>query len=279
MGYVRRRLSVSERRACRVLGQARSTHRHRQRVPDDEPRLVTRLIELATAYGRYGYRRVTALLHREGWAVNHKRVERLWRREGLKVPQKQPKRERLWFADGSCVRRRPGYRHHVWAYDFVAERTHDGRPVKILVVVDEYSRECLALVVARRLRSTDVLETLAELFMTHGVPAHIRSDNGPEFTAVLVRRWLAALAVQTLFIEPGSPWENGYVESFNGKLRDELLDREIFYTLTEAKVLIERWRRQYNTVRPHSALGYRPPAPAATMRTPNSGFIMSPALS
>ncbi len=279
MDYVRRRLSVSERRACRVLGQARSTHRHRQRVPDDEPRLVTRLIELATAYGRYGYRRVTALLHREGWAVNHKRVERLWRREGLKVPQKQPKRERLWFADGSCVRRRPGYRHHVWAYDFVAERTHDGRPVKILVVVDEYSRECLALVVARRLRSTDVLETLAELFMTHGVPAHIRSDNGPEFTAVLVRRWLAALAVQTLFIEPGSPWENGYVESFNGKLRDELLDREIFYTLTEAKVLIERWRRQYNTVRPHSALGYRPPAPAATMRTPNSGFIMSPALS
>ena len=262
-----------------MLGQTRSTHRHRQRVPDDEPRLVTRLIELATAYGRYGYRRVTALLHREGWAVNHKRVERLWRREGLKVPQKQPKRGRLWFTDGSCVRRRPAYRHHVWAYDFVAERTHDGRPVKILVVVDEYSRECLALVVARRLRSTDVLETLAALFMTHGVPAHIRLDNGPEFTAVLVRRWLAALAVQTLSIEPGSPWENGYVESFNGKLRDELLDREIFYTLTEAKVLIERWRRQYNTVRPHSALGCRPPAPEATMRTPNSGCIMSPALS
>ncbi len=175
MDHVQRRLSVSERRACRVLGHARSTHRHRQRVADDEPRLVTRLIELATAYGRYGYRRVTALLRREGWAVNHKRVERLWRREGLKVPQKQPKRGRLWFADGSCVRRRPTYRHHVWAYDFAAERTHDGRPVKILVVVDEYSRECLALVVARRLRSTDVLETLAELFMTHGVPAHIRS--------------------------------------------------------------------------------------------------------
>ena len=179
-----------------------------------------RLIDLATAYGRYGYRRGTALLHREGWAVNHKRVERLWRRQGLKVPQKQPKRGRLWSTDGSCVRRRPAYRHHVWAYDFVAERTHDGRPVKILVVVDEYSRECLALVVARRLRSTDVLETLAGLFMRHGVPAHIRSDNGPEFTAVLVRRWLAALAVQTLFLEPGRPWENGYVESFNGKLRD-----------------------------------------------------------
>ena len=149
MDHVRRRLHVSERRACRVLGHARSTHRHRQRVPEDEPRLVTRLIELATAYGRYGYRRMTALLRGEGWAVNHKRVERLWRREGLKVPQKQPKRERLWLTDGSCVRRRPAYRHHVWAYDFVAERTHDGRPFKILVVVDEYSRECLALVVGR----------------------------------------------------------------------------------------------------------------------------------
>ena len=151
----------------------------------------------------------------------------------------------------------------MWAYDFLTARTHDGRPLKILTVVEEYSRECLAIVVARRLRSTEVLETLAELFVTHGLPAHIRSANGPEFTATRIRLWLDALQVQTLFIEPGSPWENGYVESFNGKLRDELLDREIFYTLTEAKILIERWRRQYNTVRPHSALGYRPPAPAA----------------
>ncbi len=170
-------------------------------------------------------------------------------------------------------------RHHVWAYDFVAERTHEGRPLKILAVVDEYSRECLALVVARRLRAMDVLETLAQLFVTHGVPAHIRSDNGPEFTADLVRSWLEALDVATLFIEPGSPWENGYVESFNGKLRDELLDREIFYTLTEARIVIERWRREYNTVRPHSALGYRPPAPQAVTLTPISGLIMSPALS
>ena len=258
MHHVRTRLGVSERRACRVMGHARSTHRHLARLPDDEPRLVSRMIELATAYGRYGYRRITGLLRGEGWTVNHKRVERLWRREGLKVPQKQPKRGRLWLADGSCIRRRPEYRHHVWAYDFVADRTHDGRPLKILTVVDEYSRECLAIVVARRMRSTDVLETLATLFMTYGVPAHIRSDNGSEFTAALVRLWLEALDVQTLFIEPGSPWENGYVESFNGKLRDELLDREIFYTLTEAKLLIERWRRVYNTVRPHSALGYRP---------------------
>ncbi len=276
---MRRQLGVSERRACRVVGHARSTHRHRVTVPDDEPRMVARMMALATRYGRYGYRRITALLRGEGWLVNHKRVERLWRREGLKVPQKQPKRGRLWLADGSCVRRRPTYRHHVWAYDFVAERTHEGRPLKILAVVDEYSRECLALVVARRLRAMDVLETLAQLFVTHGVPAHIRSDNGPEFTADLVRSWLEALDVATLFIEPGSPWENGYVESFNGKLRDELLDREIFYTLPEARIVIERWRREYNTVRPHSALGYRPPAPQAVTLTPISGLIMSPALS
>ncbi len=276
---VRHQLGVSERRACRVLGQARSTHRHRGRTAEDEPRLVARLIELATQYGRYGYRRITGLLRGEGWPVNHKRVERLWRREGLKVPQKQPKRGRLWLTDGSCIRRRPVYRHHVWAYDFLTARTHDGRPLKILAVVEEYTRECLALVVARRLRSTEVLETLAELFVTYGVPAHIRSDNGPEFTATLIRQWLAALTVETLFIEPGSPWENGYVESFNGKLRDELLDREVFYTLTEAKILIERWRREYNTVRPHSALGYRPPAPEAISPAPLNGLIMSPALS
>ena len=277
--HVQHRLGVSERRACRVLSQARSTHRHRPVVPDDEPRLVARLIELATQYGRYGYRRITGLLRGEGWTVNHKRIERLWWREGLKVPQPQPKRGRLWLADGSCIRQRPEYRHHVWAYDFVADCTHDGRPLKILTIVEEYSRECLAIVVARGLRSIDVLETLAALFVTHGVPAHLRSDNGPEFTAELIRLWLEALQVQTLFIESGSPWENGYVESFNGKLRDALLDREIFYTLTEAQILIERWRREYNTVRPHSALGYRPPAPEAISPTPLSGLIMSPALS
>ena len=248
-------------------------------MPDDESRLVARLVELATQYGRYGYRRMTALLRGEGWRVNHKRVERLWRCEGLKVPQKQPKRGRLWLTDGSCLRRRSEHRHHVWAYDFVAERTHDGRPLKILTVVDEYSRECLALVVARRLRAADVLETLADLFVRHGAPAHIRSDNGPEFSADLVRLWLEGLHVQTLFIEPGSPWENGYVESFNGKLRDELLDREIFYTVTEAQILIERWRREYNTIRPHSARGSRPPAPEAVTRVPVGRLDMSFALS
>jgi putative transposase len=254
---------VSERRACKVLGQARSTQRRKLHVPDDEPRLVRDMVRLATQYGRYGYPRVTELLRREGWKVNHKRVERLWRREGLKVPRKQPKRRRLWLNDGSCVRLRPAYPNHVWSYDFMQARTHDGRAFRLLIVIDEYTRECLAIDVARRLTSEDVLERLSDLFICRTVPDHIRSDNGPEFTALAVRQWLARVGVRTLFIEPGSPWENGYIESFNGKLRDELLNGEIFDTLLEAKVLLERWRREYNTIRPHSALGYRPPAPEA----------------
>jgi len=232
-------------------------------MPDDEPLLVQRIIELATKYGRYGYRRITALLQREGWQVNHKRIERLWKREGLKVPKKQPKRKRLWLNDGSCIRMRPQFRDHVWSYDFVATQTHDGRPIKMLTVIDEYSRECLAIKVARTLRSQDVLEQLGHLFIYRDLPGFIRSDNGPEFTAKVVRNWLQRLNVQTLFIEPGSPWENGYNESFNGKLRDELLNGEIFTTLLEAQVLIERWRKEYNEFRPHSALGYRPPVPEA----------------
>ncbi len=262
-------LGVSQRRACRVLGQARSTQRHRPPVRAGETRLAHRILKLASLYGRYGYRRITALLQREGWQVNHKRVERIWRQEGLKVPQKQPKRGRLWVTDGSCIRRRPEYPDHVWSYDFVFERTHDGRPIRMLVVVDEFSRECLAIEVARRLNSSDVLDCLGELFVNRGLPDYIRSDNGPEFTALAVREWLQKLGVQTLFIEPGSPWENGYVESLNGKLRDELLNGEIFYTLTEAKVLVECWRREYNQVRPHSSLGYRPPAPEAIRPVPS----------
>jgi transposase InsO family protein len=245
------------------LDQPRSTQRRCRQVLTNEPRLLKRIIELATEHGRYGYRRVTALLHREGWQVNHKRVERLWRQEGLKVPQKQPKRRRLWLNDGSCVRLRPSHRNHVWSYDFVADRTADGRAFRMLVIVDEHTRECLSIDVARKLTSEDLLERLSDLFICRGVPDYVRSDNGPEFTAHRVRDWLKSVEVKTLFIEPGSPWENGYVESFNGKLRDELLNREIFDTLLEAKVLIERWRRAYNTVRPHSSLGYQPPAPEA----------------
>lgn len=254
-------MNVSERRACKVIGQPVSTQRHIPMGKGDEQALTSRIIELATQYGRYGYRRITALLHLEGWRVNHKRVERIWRREGLKVPKKQPKRKRLWLDENSCVRFRPQYRNHVWSYDFVMTRTYDGRAVKILTVMDEYSRECLTLKVGRNLTSQDVIEQLATLFIDRGLPEHIRSDNGPEFTAKAVRHWLQKLGVQTLFIEPGSPWENGSIESFNGKLRDELLNREIFTTLLEAQVLTEWWKNEYNHVRPHSSLGYKVPAP------------------
>ena len=259
---MRETLVVSERRACRVLGQVRRTQRYTLKVADDEAILTENIVSLATEYGRYGYRRITALLRRDGWRVNHKRVERIWRQEGLKVPSRQPKRSRLWFNDGSCIRLRPEHRNHVWAYDFVFDRTREGRPLKCLTVVDEYTRECLVIEVARKQTSRDVLRTLAQLMLKHGVPKHIRSDNGPEFVAKAVRSWLSRLGVQTLFIERGSPWENGYIESFNGKLRDELLNGEIFTTVHEASVLTAWWRRQYNHVRPHSALGYRPPAPA-----------------
>ena len=259
------REAVSERRACQVLGQVRSTQRRGRPPPSDEPRLVRRMVELAAEYGRYDYRRVTAMLNSEGWQVNHKRVERLWRLEGLKVPAKQPKRGRLWLTDGSCVRLRPACKGHVWSYDFVAARTRDGRAFRLLVIIDEYSRECLAIYVARRITSDDVLGVLAQLFVGKGAPCHLRSDNGTEFTAKAVREWLSRVGVKTLYIEPGSPWENGYVESFNGKLRDELLNGELFDTLLEAKVLVERWRRHYNAVRPHSSLGYRPPAPETVL--------------
>ena len=179
------------------------------------------------------------------------------------MPQKQPKRARLWLNDGSCIRLRPEHKDHVWSYDFVVDRTSNGRPFKMLTILDEYTRECLAILVERRLTSEDVIDKLYTLFLLRGVPEHIRSDNGPEFTARAIRKWLARMGVKTLFIEPGSPWENGYIESFNGKLRDELLNREIFTTLTEAKVLIAGWKEEYNHLRPHSAKGYKPPAPEA----------------
>ncbi len=245
------------------MGQPRTSQRYQAVTASDEGPLTSAIVRLASLYGRYGYRRITALLRTEGWHVNHKRVERIWRREGLKVPNKQPKRGRLWLNDGSCIRLRPCWQNHVWAYDFVLARTHDGRAFRMLTVIDEFTRECLAIEVARRLRSDDVLHVLTDLFVRHGPPDHIRSDNGSEFTAKAVREWLSRIGVKTLYIEPGSPWENGYNESFNGKLGDELLKGEIFYSLKEAKVLIEQWRHHYNTIRPHSALRYRPPAPEA----------------
>jgi len=260
------KIAVSERRACKVLEQARATQRRNLSPPSDEKQLTNDIIALATRYGRYGYRRITALLNNEyGWMVNHKRVERIWRKEGLKVPKKQPKRGRLWLNDGSCIRLRPEHKDHVWSYDFMIERTSNSLPFKILTLIDEFTRESLSIKVNRRISSQDVIDELFHLFIFRGIPEYIRSDNGPEFTARAVRRWLSRLGVKTLFIEPGSPWENGYIESFNGKLRDELLNREIFTTLEEAKVLIEQWRREYNQVRPHSSLEYRPPAPEAIL--------------
>ena len=273
---VRQQLGASERRACRVLGQPRTTQRRARKVASDEGALRGDIVRLASRFGRYGYRRVTDMLRIEGWGVNHKRVERIWRQEGLKVPERQPKRGRLWLNDGSCIRLRPLYRGHVWSYDFVASRTHDGRALKLLTVLDEHTRECLAIVVARKIRSHDVLEVLADLFVRHGPAEYLRSDNGPEFTAKLVRRRLGRVGVETLFIEPGSPWENGYNESFNGKLRDELLNGEIFYSLAQAAVLVEQWRREYNTVRPHSACGGFPPAPEAIK--PSPWFLRMPVL-
>jgi putative transposase len=254
-------MDVSERRACRALGQHRSTQRKTPRGRDDEAALTADLVALAEQYGRYGYRKVGALLRAAGWMVNAKRVERIWRREGLKVPARQPKRGRIWDGAGSCLRLRPEHRDHVWSYDFVEARTHEGRRFRMLNVVDEFTRECLAIRVARKLKAIDVIDVLSDLFSLRGVPKHIRSDNGPEFIAKSVQARITAVGAKTAYITPGSPWENGYVESFNARLRDELLNGEVFYTLKEAQIIIEIWRRHYNTVRPHGALGYRPPAP------------------
>ncbi len=259
--HVRSVLDVSERRTCAALGQHRSTQRKVPRGPEDEDRLTADMIALARQYGRYGYRKIAEFLRRAGWQVNDKRIERLWRREGLKVPAKQPKRGRLWFTDGSCIRLRAAYRNHVWSYDFVEDCTHDGKKFRMLNIVDEFTHECLAIRVWRKLKSTDVIDVLSDLFILRGVPGHIRSDNGPEFVAKAVRDWITAVGAKPAYIAPGSPWENGFIESFNARLRDELLDGEIFYTLREAQVVIESWRRHYNGARPHASLGYRAPAP------------------
>ena len=255
------RMNVSERRACRALGQHRSTQRKVPRGRDDDEALAADLIALAERYARYGDRKISALLKAAGWFVNDTRVERIWRREGLKVPSKQPKRGRIWDNDGAGIRLRPEYRTHVWSYDFVEARTQDGGKFRMLNVVDEFTHECLAIRVARKLKAVDVIDVLSDLFILRGVPGHIRSDNGPAFVAKAVQAWITGVGAKTAYITPGSPWENGYVERFNARLRDELLNGEIFYTLKAAQIVIESWRRHDDTVRPHASQGYRPPAP------------------
>lgn len=264
--FLQERFAVSERRACRVLGLQRSAQRHKpKKATEEEGRLVTRMLELVRKHPRFGYRRIWALLRREGWWVNRKRVHRLWRQQGLKVPRKQRKKRRLGSSVNSCVRRPAEHKDHVWAWDFLHDRTSDGRPLKWLTLIDESTRECLALEVGRGMTARAVSEVLAGVVRERGAPAHIRSDNGPEFIAQAIRAWMASRGLETLYIEPGAPWENGYAESFNSKVRDELLNAEEFGSVLEARVLAKEWRQDYNHVRPHSSLGYRTPAEYAVM--------------
>ena len=251
--------AVSERRACQVIDQPRSSQRYQAKIPDDEPVLIARILELVREHPRYGYRMITAKLRREGWRVNRKRIYRLWRREGLKVPQKKRKRRRLGTSENGCCRRRAGHTNHVWCWDFIFDRTTSGSPLKWLTIEDEFTRENLALKCDRGITSEDVIDTLAELLAMRGVPGHIRSDNGPEFIAHAIQRWLAQLGVETLYIEPGAPWENGYAESFHSRFRDEFLATEEFESLAAARKLGAAWRQDYNHHRPHSSLGYLPP--------------------
>ena len=265
---------MSQRRACQVLGQPRSTQRYRAEADSlEEQKLVTRLHELAVKYPRYGYRMMTAKLKQEGWNVNFKRIYRLWRREGLKVPKKTVKKRRLGHSGNSCLRRKAEHQDHVWCWDFIHDRTASGRPLKWLAITDEYTRECLALEVDRSITAERVLDVLTNLFLTRGVPRHIRSDNGPEFIAAAIRRHGEQAGLEMLYIEPGAPWENGFAESFFSRLRDELLNVEEFTNLAEARWFARRRLQEHNEERPHSSLGYRTPSEfasqcAASVRAP-----------
>jgi transposase InsO family protein len=265
-------LDVSQRQACRALDQPRSTQRYCPRIADDEAALVAAMHGLVRRHPRYGYRRIWALLRADGWSVNRKRVHRLWRREGFKVPQKQHKKRRLGHSDNGCVRRSSQGKNDVWAWDFIHDRDAQGRPLKWLSLVDEHTRECLLLEVNRSITAVDAVQLVSEVMLIRGVPGHIRSDNGPEFIARAIREFLAVAEAKTLYIEPGSPWENGYAESFHSRLRDELLNAEVFDGLRDAKSLAGHWKNEYNHRRPHSSLGYRTPAAyAASLADPSVG--------
>jgi putative transposase len=252
--------AASERRACRVLNQPRSSQRRKAKPRDDEAALVKRMRELVRRHPRYGYRFIAAKLRQEGWRVNFKRTHRLWRQEGLKVPRKKRKRRSLGASENACHCRRAERPNHVWTWDFVFDRTASGSALKWLSIIDEFTRECLCLKVARSITSEDVIDALAELLAMRGVPQHIRSDNGPEFVALAVQKWLGKVGVQTLYIAPGSPWENGYAESFHSRFRDEFLALEVFDNVAAARKLTAAWKDDYNNHRPHSSLGYLTPA-------------------
>jgi transposase InsO family protein len=271
-------LKVSERRACGVIDQPRSSQRYKPHEREEEETLTRKMLELVRRHPRFGYRRIWALLRAEGFKINRKRVYRLWRKEGLKVPQKQCKRRRLGSAANGITRLASTEKNQVWAWDFIHDRTEDGRAIKWLSIVDEYTRECLALEAARSFKSGDVIDVLIDLLHVRGVPKHVRSDNGPEFIARAIRAWLSSANVKTLYIDPGAPWQNGFAESFHGRLRDELLDAELFTCLREAKLLSTQWRLDYNHRRPHSSLGYRTPAEfAASLAEPPVGAAPLPA--
>jgi putative transposase len=263
--HVQKRFEVSERRACRVVDQPRSSQRYVSMKAVEDAALSEMMVALSKENPRYGYRRVWALLRREGWAVNKKRVQRLWREADLKVPAKERKRRRMGASENGCTRRRAEYIDHIWSYDFAMDATEDGRRLKVMPIVDEYSRECLALEMERSITAEDVVEVLDRLFTERGEPDYIRSDNGPEFIAEAIKRWLASRGVKTLYIEPGAPWENAYSETFISRLRDELLNREEFANLNEAQVLAGDYRERYNYHRPHGALGYLTPAEFAAV--------------
>lgn len=267
---MQQRLGISQRRACRVLGQPRPTQRYQPRRRDDEGKLIQRILELVRRHPRYGYRRIGQLLVGEGWRVNRKRIWRLWRQQGLKVPQKRRKKRRLGHSANGIMRRRAEHKDHVWTWDFIFDCTSNGRSLKWLSLIDEFTRECLALEVGRRITAQDVVDVLIGLMHQRGVPRHIRSDNGPEFIAIAIGTWLKRSGVTALYVAPGSPWENGYAESFHARLRDELLAVEVFDSVAEAQMLALRWRQEYNHARPHSSLGYRTPAAfAASLAEPS----------
>jgi len=253
-------MDVSERRACQVINQPRMTQRYKTKQPERDKALTAEIKKLARRHKRYGYRMITAKLRQNGWMVNHKRVQRIWQKEGLQVPYRRKFKKARGNSENSCCVKKAEHINHVWTYDFMSDQTEDGKKLKLLTVLDEFTRESPAIEVGRSIRAKDVTAVLEYLFMVRGAPKFIRSDNGPEFIADAIKKWLNKRHVRTLYIEPGSPWENGYIESFNGKLRDEVLNREVFYSVKEAKVLVEDWRLEYNNHRPHSGLGYMTPA-------------------